>query len=154
GTNVGAGQPARALQVVWTTVLFAGLVTEAIGLAASSWPSTWIEAFSSDPRVVAAGATYLRTVGPMFGFFGIGYALYCAGQGTGQMAWPVAGACLRAALAIVGGALCIHIGAGPQWVFVAVSIGMASFGCLALPGLILKNGFGLRNTLGHLSQAS
>jgi Na+-driven multidrug efflux pump len=134
--------------------VLAGLVTEAVGLAASCWPSVWIEAFSDDPRALATGAIYLRTVGSMFGFFGVGYALYCAGQGTGQMGWPVAGACLRAALAIVGGALCIHIGAGPRWVFVAVSIAVASFGCLALPGLILKRGFGLRNTLGHLSQAS
>ena len=154
GTNVGAGQPARALRVAWMTVLLAGLATETIGLAASSWPSLWIGAFSDDPRVLATGAAYLRTVGPTFGFFGIGYALYCAGQGTGQMEWPVAGACLRAALAVLGGALCIHLGAGPQWIFVAVSVGMASFGCLALPGLILKKGFVPRSTPGHLAQAS
>ena len=95
GTNVGAGQPARALKVAWATVLLAGLATEAIGLAAWVWPNAWIGAFSNDPGVLATGATYLRTVGPVFGFFGIGYALYCVGQGTGQMHWPVAGACLR-----------------------------------------------------------
>jgi putative MATE family efflux protein len=154
GTNVGAGQPARALKVAWATVLMAGLATEAIGLAASVWPNAWIGAFSDDTRVLATGATYLRTVGPMFGFFGIGYALYCVGQGTGQMHWPVAGACLRAAIAALGGALCLHLGAGPQWMFVAVSIGMASFGCLALPGLFLKRGFAHRNACGHLTRAS
>ena len=134
------------------TVLLAGLATETIGLAASFWPNLWISAFSDDPRVLATGAIYLRTVGPMFGFFGIGYALYCAGQGTGQMGWPVVGACLRAALAVLGGALCLHIEAGPQWIFVAVSVGMASFGCLALPGLILKKGFVARRTPGYLDQ--
>jgi putative MATE family efflux protein len=138
GTNVGAGQQARALKVAWATVLMAGLVTEAIGLAAFAWPGAWIGAFSDDPRVLATGSTYLRAVGPMFGFFGIGYALYCAGLGTGRMEWPVA-ACLRAALAVVGGALSIHFGAGPQWTFVVVGVGMASFGCLALPGLIRKS---------------
>jgi putative MATE family efflux protein len=154
GTNVGAGQPARALRVAWATVLMAGLVTETIGLAASAWPNAWIGAFSDDPRVLATGATYLRTVGPMFGFFGVGYALYCAGQGTGRMEWPVAGACLRAALAVLGGALCLYVGAGPQWTFVAVGVGMASFGCLALPGLILKSGFAARRSPAHLTQAS
>jgi Na+-driven multidrug efflux pump len=77
---------------------------------ASTWPGAWIGAFSDDPHVLATGATYLRTVGLMFCFFGIGYALYCAGQGTGQMEWPVAGACLRAALAILGGALAYILG--------------------------------------------
>jgi Na+-driven multidrug efflux pump len=154
GTNVGAGQQARALKVAWATVLMAGLVTEAIGLAACAWPGAWIGAFSDDPRVLATGATYLRTVGPMFGFFGIGYALYCAGQGTGRMEWPVAGACLRAALAVFGGALSIHFGAAPQWTFVAVGVGMASFGCLALPGLILKSGFGARTSPARLTVAS
>jgi putative MATE family efflux protein len=154
GTNVGAGQQARALKVAWATVLMAGLVTEAIGLAAFAWPGAWIGAFSDDPRVLATGSTYLRTVGPMFGFFGIGYALYCAGQGTDRMEWPVAGACLRAVLAVVGGALSIHFGAGPQWTFVAVGVGMASFGCLALPGLIRKSGFGPRTSPAHLTVAS
>lgn len=151
GTNVAAAQPARALRVAWTAVLMAGLITEAIGLAASVWPYAWIGAFSDDPRVLATGAVYLRTVGPVFGFFGVGYALYCAGQGTGQMEWPVVGACLRAALAVLGGALCLQMGAGPQWIFVAVSVGMASFGCVALPGLILRKGFELRAPAAHLA---
>jgi Na+-driven multidrug efflux pump len=134
--------------------VLAGLATEAIGLAAWVWPNAWIGAFSNDPGVLATGATYLRTVGPVFGFFGIGYALYCVGQGTGQMHWPVAGACLRAAIAALGGALCLHLGAGPQWMFVAVSVGMASFGGLALPGLFLKKGFLPRHACGQLTQVS
>jgi Na+-driven multidrug efflux pump len=154
GTNVSAGQPARALRVAWATVLMAGLATETIGLAASAWPNVWIGAFSDDPRVLATGASYLRTVGPLFGFFGIGYALYCAGQGTGRMEWPVAGACLRAALAILGGALCLHAGAGSQWIFVVIGVGMASFGCLALPGLILKRGFVAGSSPAHLMETS
>jgi putative MATE family efflux protein len=146
GTNIGAGRTDRALRVAWTTVLLAGLTAEAIGLAAAIWPEVWIGAFSRDSAVIAAGSDYLRTVGPMFGFFGIGYAMYCVGQGTGGMRWPVAGACVRAAVAIVGGLSCLHVGAGVHWIFLAVALGMGSFGCLALPGLIRQSGFGLNET--------
>jgi Na+-driven multidrug efflux pump len=146
GTNIGAGRIDRALRVAWTTVLLAGLTAETIGLAAAIWPDVWIGAFSRDPGIVAIGSDYLRTVGPMFGFFGTGYAMYCVGQGTGEMRWPVAGACVRAALAVLGALSCLYVGAGVHSIFLAVAVGMASFGCLALPGLIRQSGFGLNET--------
>ncbi len=142
GTNIGAGRIDRALRVAWMTVLLAGLTAEAVGLAAATWPDLWIGAFSTDARVIAAGSDYLRTVGPMFGLFGIGYAMYCVGQGTGGMRWPVTGACVRAALAVLGGLVCLHLGAGVHWIFLAVAAGMASFGGLAVQGLIRQSGFG------------
>ena len=147
GTNIGAGRIDRALKVAWTTVLLAGLTAESIGLAAAIWPEVWIGAFSRDSGVISVGSDYLRTVGPMFGFFGIGYAMYCVGQGTGGMRWPVAGACVRAAVAILGGLGCLHVGASVHWIFVSVAVGMASFGCLALPGLIRQSGFGLNGSV-------
>jgi putative MATE family efflux protein len=146
GTNIGAGRIDRALRVAWMTVLLAGLTAEAVGLAAATWPDLWIGAFSTDARVIAAGSDYLRTVGPMFGLFGIGYAMYCVGQGTGGMRWPVAGACVRAALAVLGGLVCLHLGAGVHWIFLAVAAGMASFGALAVQGLIRQSGFGPHNS--------
>jgi hypothetical protein len=112
GPNVGMGQPMRALREALATVPMTGLATETVGLAASAWPSAWIGAFSDDPRGLATGATYLRTVAPIFGFFRIGYALYCAGEGTDRMERRATGGCLRAALAVLGGALSVHVGAG------------------------------------------
>ena len=139
GTNVGAGESGRALRTAWITVLLSALATEAIGVAAATWPSVWIGSFSNDPAVLAIGTTYLRTVGPLFGFFGIGYALYCAGQGTGRMGWPVAGAVTRAAIAVVGGAAAIRVGASLEHIFMAVSLGMMSFGLFSLPGLFYRS---------------
>ena len=144
GTNTGAGQGGRALRTAWITLLVSALGTEAIGLAAATWPTVWIGSFSGDPAVLAIGTTYLRTVGPFFGFFGIGYALYCAGQGTGRMGWPVAGAVTRAAIAVVGGAAAIRLGASLDHIFMAVSLGMMSFGLFSLPGLLLRSGYGTR----------
>ena len=71
----------------------------------------------------------------------IGYAMYCVGQGTGGMKWPVAGACVRTAVAVLGGLGCLYLGAGVHSIFLAVAIGMASFGSLALPGLIRQSEF-------------
>ena len=152
GTNIGAGRRERALRVAWTTVLLAGLTAETVGLVGAARPDVWIGAFSTDPSVVAAGSDYLRTVGPIFGFFGIGYAMYCVGQGTGGMRWPVAGACVRAALAVLGGFGCQHFGAEVHWIFVSAAVGMASFGCLALPGLIWQSGFGNSETTKQLTE--
>src|SRR5580704_8222102 len=144
GTNIGAGQGARALRTAWITLLLSALAAEAIGLAAATWPAAWIGSFSGDPAVLAIGTIYLRTVGPFFGFFGIGYALYCAGQGTGLMRWPVLGAVTRAAIAVVGGAAAIRFGASLDHIFMAVSLGMMSFGLFSLPGLFHRSAYGIR----------
>jgi putative MATE family efflux protein len=151
GTNIGAGQGARALRTAWITVLLSALAAEAIGLAAATWPAAWIGLFSRDPSVLAIGTTYLRAVGPFFGFFGIGYALYCAGQGTGRMEWPVAGAVTRAAIAVVGGAAAIRLGANLNHIFTAVTFGMMSFGLFSLPGLFHGSAYGARqrNSAAH-----
>jgi Na+-driven multidrug efflux pump len=142
GTNVGAGNASRALRAAWMGTLIAALVAEAIGLTVACWPLVWLGAFSDDPSVLATGSAYLRTVGPFFGFFGIGYALYCAGQGTGRMGWPATGALVRAGIAIVGGGFALHLGGGLNGIFFAAGIGMATFGCLSLPGLLLRIGYG------------
>jgi hypothetical protein len=133
-----------ALRTAWITVLLSALATEAIGLAAATWPAAWIGSFSADPAVLAIGTTYLRIVGPFFGFFGMGYALYCAGQGTGRMGWPVAGAVTRATIAVVGGAHAIRLGTSLDHIFMAVSLGMMSFGLLSLPSLFNRSAYGTR----------
>ena len=133
-----------ALRTAWITLLLSALTTEAIGLVAATWPAAWIGSFSGDPAVLAIGTSYLRTVGPVFGFFGIGYALYCAGQGTGRMEWPVAGTVSPAAIAVIGGGAAIRLGASPDHIFMAVSLGMMSFGLFSLPGLFLRSGYGTR----------
>jgi len=89
GTNVGAHQHARARRIAWTGALIGALGTEAIGLAAALAPWAWLELFSRDPRVVALGTLYLRTVGPVYGATGFGLLLYFAGQGAGRVVWLV-----------------------------------------------------------------
>src|SRR5437660_406438 len=108
GTNFGAGQRTRARRVAWTGALIAAGTTEAIGLAAALFPHAWLGLFSHEPEVLAAGAAYLRVVGPAYGFFGLGLALYFASQGAGRRLWPLLAGSLRRLSAAAGGWLILH----------------------------------------------
>ena len=139
--NLGAGQIERAVKASWVGVLMACTLTELIGLFAAAFPQQWIGMFSQDPAVLQVGTDYLRHVGPFFGFFGLGYVLYCIGQATRRMEASVLAALLRAAVAVLGGYVVIWLKADVTWNFVAVSFGMVAFGMVALPPLISRSGF-------------
>jgi Na+-driven multidrug efflux pump len=139
--NLGAGQIERAVRASWIGVLAACTLTELIGLAAAAFPQLWIGIFSQDPIVLQVGADYLQRVGPFFGFFGLGYVLYCAGQATRRMEASIVAALLRAAIAVLGGLVVVWLKADVTWNFVAVALGMVAFGLFALPALIRRAGY-------------
>jgi len=89
GTNIGAGQEARALRVALIGGAMVFALTESVGLAAAIWPAAWLGLFGSDPQMIETGSAYLRIVGPAYGFFGLGLSLYFASQGAGKMIWPL-----------------------------------------------------------------
>ena len=103
-------------------------MTEAIGLAAAVFPHAWFSLFGADPAMLEAGTLYLRTVGPLYGFFGIGLVLYFASQGAGRLLWPVAGNIVRLAVAAVGGWLAIRLGGGLAQVFMAQAAALVVYG--------------------------
>lgn len=108
GTNFGAGQGERAKRVAWTGAMMAAAITEAIGLTGALFPRAWLALFSAEPAVLAAGAAYLRVVGPAYGFFGLGLALYFASQGAGRLLWPLVAGATRLVVAAVGGWMVLH----------------------------------------------
>ena len=85
GTALGAGAPPRARQAALTGAVVAGVLTECIGIAAALHPVAWLGLFGDDPAMLATGSLYLRVVGPFYGFFGGGLALYFAAQGAGRL---------------------------------------------------------------------
>lgn len=127
GTSIGAGRHERALRVAWTGAAIAFALTESIGLAAALNPEAWLRLFDHDPAMLAVGARYLHIVGPAYGFFGAGLALYFASQGAGRLGWPLIGAALRVSLAVGGGLLAIRAGFGIDGVFVALAFAMVAF---------------------------
>jgi putative MATE family efflux protein len=129
GTSVGAGDMARARRVTWVGGGVAAAVTGTVGLAAALVPGAWLGLFTDDLRVLEAGATYLRIVGPTFGFFGLGLALYFAAQGAGRLGWALAGAAGRVAVGVGSGWLAVvWLGLGVEWLFGAVALAFVGYG--------------------------
>ena len=60
--------------------------------------------FASDDAIIRVGALYLQIVGPIYGFYGLGMALYFATQGLGSVIWTVTANAVRL-LASAGGAI-------------------------------------------------
>ena len=101
--RVGIARGLEDLQIPLAFSFGSALVTRA-----------WVGAFSAEPEVLAVGAAYLRTVGPAYGFFGLGLALYFAAQGGGRLFWPLLASFVRLAIAAGGGWVAITwFGCGP-----------------------------------------
>jgi putative MATE family efflux protein len=128
GTNIGAGQPQRALRAAWIGAAIGFGITEAIGIAAALFPVAWLSLFDTDPDMLATGSLYLRCVGPFYGFFGLGLVLYFASQGAGRMVWPVFSQFMRLAVVGVGSILALRLGGGLVSMFMVIGIALAVFG--------------------------
>jgi Na+-driven multidrug efflux pump len=105
-------------------------VCEVIGCAAALFPHAWLELFDSDPAMIAAGARYLRIVGPVYGLFGLGMALYFASQGAGRLLWPLLANLARLLIASAGGFLALRFTGSLTGVFVALAAALATFGLI------------------------
>ena len=132
GTNIGAGNRARALRIAFIGGAVAFAITEAIGIAAAIWPRAWLTLFSADPRVIETGSAYLRAVGPFYGFFGLGLALYFASQGAGKLFWPLAAGFLRMLVALGGGWLALRLTGSLGWLFASLALGLVVQGTVVL----------------------
>jgi Na+-driven multidrug efflux pump len=127
GRAVGAGDWAEARRLAWTGGALAFVIAGSCGMAVTLFPHAFARAFTDDAAVVAIAADALRLIGPAYGAFGLGMAMYFACQGAGRMGWPVAGAVARFAIAVLGGAL-LTAPFGIEGQFVAVALGITAYG--------------------------
>jgi MATE family, multidrug efflux pump len=130
GTCVGAGDVARATHIAWIGAAITGAVTETLGLCAALWPRAWLELFGSDPAMLASGSAYLHAVGPFYGFFGVGMALYFASQGAGRLTWPLIAGLARVTVAVGGGYLALRHTGSVLSLYGAVALALATFGAI------------------------
>lgn len=137
GTCVGAGLRERALRATWIGAAIAFSLTEVLGLAAALFPREWLSLFDHDPAMLEAGTQYLRVVGPLYGFFGLGLILYFASQGAGRLLWPVIGNAARLLVAAVGGWLARRAGWGLAWVFAAQGAALVAYGLVNASAIAL-----------------
>lgn len=130
GTNIGAGQRDRALRTAWIGAAIAAGLTEIIGLWAAAFPRAWLSLFDTDPAMLDAGSRYLRAVGPFYGLFGLGMALYFASQGAGRLLWPLLANLTRLTIAAGGGWLALRLTGNVSFVFFALSAALVAFGLI------------------------
>lgn len=131
GRRVGAGDWAGARATAWRGGLVAGGLCGLIGVAAAAFPEPLARVFAQDPAVREALVILLRWVGPSFGPFGLGMALYFASQGAGRMRWPFAASVARLGFAVGGGwLLATFTDAGLAGTFAAIAAGFAAYGVL------------------------
>jgi MATE family, multidrug efflux pump len=95
------------------------------------FPAAVARLFSATPEVLTAGTTYLTIVGPTYGFFGLGLALYFASHGAGQLLWPLLAVAARLVMARGGGWLAIHwFGGGLPALFTAIAVALVVYGTM------------------------
>jgi putative MATE family efflux protein len=130
GTNIGAGHRDRALRVAWIGTAIAAALCETIGLAAAAVPHAWLTLFDDAPEMLDAGTRYLQAVGPVYGLFGLGMALYFASQGAGRLLWPFTANLIRLVIAACGGWFALRFTGNLTGVFVALAVALAAFGLI------------------------
>ena len=135
GTNIGAGQNERALRIALTGALMAFAVCETIGLAAAIWPHAWLHLFGDDPRMIETGSAYLRIVGPAYGFFGLGLALYFASQGAGRLFWPLLSGLIRLLIAVGAGAMLLWGTGSIAGLYAMLALGLIVYGLSLLKAI-------------------
>lgn len=139
-TNMGAGQPARALRVAWVGGGVVAAITGTIGLAAAIAPPLWMNLFTAEAAVRTFGGSYLNIVGGCYGLFGLGLALFFASQGAGRMLWPIVGSLARLVVIIVGGWLCVHVlASGASGFFAVVALSLAVYGLTIAAAIHLRS---------------
>ncbi|HXO89484.1 MAG TPA: MATE family efflux transporter [Stellaceae bacterium] len=130
GTNIGANRREGALRMAWIGGAMAAGLCEMIGLCAAAFPRAWLSLFDTDPAMLDAGSRYLHTVGPLYGFFGLGMALYFASQGAGRLLWPLLANGARLVIAAGGGWLALRWTGDLSVVFAALGAALTAFGLL------------------------
>ena len=130
GTNIGAGRGDRALRVAWIGAAIATGLCEIIGLGAAAAPRAWLSLFDTAPAMLDAGTRYLHAVGPVYGLFGLGMALYFAAQGAGRLLWPLLANMARLLIAAGGGFIALRWSGDLSSVFIALAVALAAFGLI------------------------
>ena len=129
GTNWGAKQYDRARRIAWTGGATVGAACASIGLGVARFPGLWMGLFTSDDKIVRVGALYLQIVGPIYGFYGLGMALYFATQGVGRPVATVAANGLRLAVSAGAALFAVHLlNAGAVGVFIGIALGFGVYG--------------------------
>jgi Na+-driven multidrug efflux pump len=137
-TNIGAGNPDRAIRATWTGAMIVAVITGSIGLTVGIFPLLWMQWFTADPAIMAFGSAYLNIVGPCYGFFGVGLVLFFASQGSGKLGWVLIGSTTRVLFVAIAGWIAVHwLKAPAHAIFIVVAIGFTLYASINAASLLI-----------------
>ena len=123
GTNWGARQYRRAREIAWTGAATVALLCGTIGGTVAIYPALWISLFSDSAEVARIGSLYLRIVGPVYLFFGLGLGLFYVTLGVGRAVAAMEANAVRMIVSAGGGLVAIY----------GLDLGVSGF-CAAVAG--------------------
>jgi Na+-driven multidrug efflux pump len=131
GTNWGAKQYRRAREIAWTGAVTVAAACAAVGLPVALFPTLWMGLFSDDEEIVRLGTWYLRIVGPVYGLYGLGMALYFAAQGFGSVVRTVTANAVRLLVSTGCALVAVHLlDLGPIGFFASIAGGFCAYAAL------------------------
>ena len=126
--NQGRGESFSPTDLVATALGIAACFMSAVSLLAIAAPGLWMGLFSSDPKVLAAGAAYLAIVGLAYPFVA-GTLLNSAFQSTRQPQWPLTAMTCRLAVVLLGGWIAVELlQSGLIGIAVVTGLGLLTMG--------------------------
>jgi putative MATE family efflux protein len=129
GTNIGAGNFARAARIAWTAAGLAAGITASIGLFGITLPGLWTRLFTTAPDIAVLVTHYLAITGIAYVFLGLGLTLASSFQAAGRPLWPLIAITGRAVVVSAGGWIVVHLtGAGLDGLATVAAAGLAVYG--------------------------
>jgi putative MATE family efflux protein len=131
GMSIGARQIARARRIAWTSGGVSFAIVGLFGAFFAVFPDIWVNLFTDNAAVRAAGRQYLSTAAPFFAFVGLSISLYFSSQGAAKVLGPVLAQTARLVFVIGGGAWLLAQGSSGAHFFWLAAASMILLGTLA-----------------------
>src|SRR5215472_15987939 len=129
GTNIGAGNLARAARIAWIAAGLAAGITASIGLFGATLPDLWTSLITTAPDIYVLAAHYLAITGIAYVFLGLRLTLASSFQAAGRPLWPLIAITGCAVVVAAGGWIVVHLtGAGLEGLAAVAAAGLMVYG--------------------------
>jgi putative MATE family efflux protein len=137
GMAIGAQRIARARRIALIAGLVSFVVVGLIATLIAIFPDIWVDIFTSDPSVRAAGQQYLSTAAPMYAFIALAMSMYFSSQGAAKVLGPVLAQSARLAFIASGGWWLAMRNAPAADFFILAAASMVLLGVLSASSVVL-----------------
>jgi len=137
GMAIGAKKIARARKVALTAGVLSFVTVGLIATLIAIFPDVWVNIFTGDASVRAAGRQYLSTAAPMYAFLGLAMSMYFSSQGAAKMLGPVLAQTARLVFIAAGGWWLVTRNAPASDFFILAAASMVLLGVLSASSVVV-----------------